>query len=212
MSTNPYTKVFIKDLKKSCKEHNVDLKLEDLPKIRYAKNMYVSGYFQDEPAELVTAVKMSEDKWLSILVHESCHMDQWMENTNIWKLQNSEYGDINSILDNRLKGDKNCTVKQFRDALNRCLRLELDCEKRSIKKIKKYNLAIDIKDYIKKANAYIFLYSVMGSTYKWCDTAPYKIEEIYKIMPDKFLRVKDYTHDKKMLDLYKMYCYKNKKS
>jgi hypothetical protein len=208
MSNDVHTKAFIKDLKKSCKEHNVDLRLEYYPKIRYAKNMYVSGYFQDEPAELVTAIKMAEDKWLPILVHESCHMDQWLENTNIWQLQNSKYGDINSILDNRLKGDKNCTVKQFKEALKKCLRLELDCEKRSVKKIKKYNLPIDVKDYIKKANAYIFLYSIMESTYKWCDTSPYKINEIYKIMPDKFLRVKDYIHDKKMLDLYKIYCYK----
>lgn len=210
MPTDSYTKAFIKDLKKSCKDHKVNLRLENSPKIRYAKNMYVSGYFQDEPAELAVAIKMNEDKWLSILVHESCHMDQWLENTNIWKLQNSKYGDINQILDDKLSGKKEYSLKQFKEALNKCLRLELDCEKRSVKKIKKYNLDIDIKEYIKKANAYIFFYSIMASTYKWCDTAPYKIEEIYKIMPDKFLRVKDYIHDKKMLDLYKKYCYKQK--
>lgn len=206
MNKNMHTQTFLQELKGLCKEMDVKLILEDKPKIKYAKNMYVSGYFQQNPAEIVVATKKNEEAWLSILVHESCHMDQWIENSGLWKLHNSQE-DISQILDDHVSGKNKSTTKKFKASLNKSLRLELDCEKRSIEKIKKYNLPIDIKTYIKKANAYIFLYSVMATTNKWCDKAPYKIKEIFDIMPDKFLRVKDYIHTPKMLNIYKEHCY-----
>ncbi len=39
--------------------------------------------------------------------------------------------------------------------------LELDCERRAVKKIKKFDLPLDVEEYIKQASAYIHYYNYM---------------------------------------------------
>jgi hypothetical protein len=81
--------------------------------------------------------------------------------------------------------------------------LELDNEKRSVKIIKKFNLPIDIKEYTKRANAYVQFYNYMMITRRWSDpkNSPYTNKKIIEAMPDRFNM--DYTVlPKKLLKVF----------
>jgi hypothetical protein len=86
--------------------------------------------------------------------------------------------------------------------------VEIDCEKRTARKILDLNLNIDLTQYIKKANTYLFYYSVLLETKKWCDVAPYKIPEIVEQMPHCYLKPEEYFNvSPELLELYTKKCY-----
>ncbi len=68
--------------------------------------------------------------------------------------------------------------------------MEFDCEKRTVAKIKKYNLPIDIKDYIQKANAYVWFYTAVLNKRQWDGTKSDSIyiKEIFSICPKTFTK------------------------
>jgi hypothetical protein len=68
--------------------------------------------------------------------------------------------------------------------------VELDCEKRTVKKIKKYNLPINIDRYIKEANACLWWYTSVTITRRW-DGQQYSRPSVLKLMPTHFNN--DYT-------------------
>src|SRR5688572_14536815 len=94
------TKQFIKELKKSCKKHDVRLLLSKKSVLEYEPGFYESGFFQEEP-ERILAVALGHPDWFEVLIHESCHMDQWLEKSSVWK------NSLSCIpLDKWLKGKK----------------------------------------------------------------------------------------------------------
>jgi hypothetical protein len=50
--------------------------------LRLSGNIRCSGYFDEESKELVVA--MNNTDWLGILVHEYCHMTQWLDGVKVW--------------------------------------------------------------------------------------------------------------------------------
>jgi hypothetical protein len=66
--------------------------------------------------------------------------------------------------------------------------LELDNEKRSVKVIKKFNLKVDLENYVRKANAYVIFYNWLRKTRKWSkpNNSPYKNENVKSAMSTKF--------------------------
>ena len=93
-------------------------------------------------------------------------------------------------------------MKKYIRELRNC---ELDCEKRAVKLMKEYNLPIDIKKYIKQANAYVYFYNTMIDTRKWYKKSPCIVKEILDIMPTKFERSYK-SLPNKYLRLVKKYC------
>ena len=73
--------------------------------------------------------------------------------------------------------------------------LELDCEKRAIAKIKKYNLPINLEEYCRKANAYLFSHLYLLEVRKWIPriysnkntwmSSPKTLKKEYKNIPRK---------------------------
>lgn len=96
--------------------------------------------------------------WMQVYVHEYCHFLQFLS-------------------------DKNYFNKYY-DNVHETAKVELDCEKRVVKEIKKYNLPIDVGEYIMSSNAHVCLY--------YCK--PYfnnlitdsAIDKIFHLMPDQF--------------------------
>jgi hypothetical protein len=74
------------------------------------------------------------------------------------------------------------------------MHLELDCERRSTLKIDKYYLPLNSREYIQKANAYVYLYHVLLHTRKWYakGKAPFHLPSVWTKMPADFDR--DYDH------------------
>jgi hypothetical protein len=68
--------------------------------------------------------------------------------------------------------------------------VEVDCEKRTVEKIKKYGLdsIINIDEYIQKSNAYVLFYLWMRKNRKWYTIGkePYNIPDVVSVMPKTF--------------------------
>lgn len=170
---------FIKYVKAECQKHGIKLRLKRTSYLVASKSIRCSGYFDEHAKELVVAKK--NPKWLEILVHEFAHLTQWVDNCKEWR----NLGDSIEKVDNWLEGKR---VKYVKKALARVRDLELDNEKRSTKIIRDWDLPIDIKEYTKKANAYVQFYNWMYFTRRWCSVknSPTKNPKIYKHMPSIF--------------------------
>ena len=163
VTRNKNTARFISDTIHLCSEHSVEFKLVASSKVPLGNKIYCNGYFwansgADNSHKLVVATKKPIKEWLPILVHESCHLDQYIENPNKFV--------EDDCIDRWLNGEK-VYDKDIRKGISASKRLELDCEKRTVRKIKKYNLPIDVKEYIQKSNLYIHFYNWVYLNRRW---------------------------------------------
>lgn len=134
-------------------------------------NMRVLGYFCDVSKKLAIATK--DEHYLSTYVHESCHMDQYVDGCKYW---DSELDEAYCIFSRVLSGEK-ISDSIFKEALNKVVLLEADCEIRTVEKIKRYKLPIDLKEYSQLANSYLFFHAAILHYKKWYkpDKAPSKV-------------------------------------
>lgn len=202
---------FKKDLRAKCKKHKVKLQLIDAPSIPFGgnKNINVSGYFDSGELVLVVATKKDKKEWLEILIHESCHLDQYIENCKHWQDQEICEVDVNAILDLWLNKHIEMTDKQIQPVIKKIIDCERDCDLRAIEKIKKYKLddIIDLKRYTQKSNAYHLSYYAVRKLRRWNIKfkAAYQVEEVLKMFPTTMR--KDYTLTSKQLMLMAKKCY-----
>ena len=186
----------IADVSKKCIENKINFRLEYAEQVD-TNNIPCSGYFDEESLVVAVKKKKTED-WLDILVHESCHLDQCIEKSKYW------YPDDVGlfVVEGYLKGKKYSQKKIYNAFIN-TISMEMDCEKRTIQKIKKYKLNINIDLYIQKANSYLFGYGAVFKDKFW-PKAPYENPKIYLKMPKKFLTAEEYFDvPDKYLKLYK---------
>lgn len=175
-------RTFIVDLVQHCIKHNVTFNMSNKKDI-FIEGLPCSGYFEGDidKGELVVAVNKPQKKWLPVLIHESCHMDQWLENKAKFMVSEGI-----EVIDQWLNGKRvNKTI--LKKAIEATKKLELDCEIRSVAKIKKYKLPINIQEYIQMANTYIYFYNWVLENRKWnsVDKSLYQ-KEIYKLAPKEF--------------------------
>lgn len=172
-------KEFIKHVKQECKKHNVKCILKNTKTVQLDGSSRCSGYFDEE--SLVVA--MNRPDAMQILVHEYCHLTQWVDQCEIW-VHSTNYQSHDKLY-RWLAGED---IKDIEQAIAICRDIELDNEKRSVKMIKKFNLDIDIDLYIKKANAYIQFYNYLLISRRWCkpSNTPYKNNVLVEAMPIKF--------------------------
>jgi hypothetical protein len=193
-SLDKNTTWFIGDLVKKCHQKGVTLHLKASERVNVGR-IKCNGSFDEDKIEVATKNKF--EFWLGILVHESCHMDQWANKTRIWK----EIDPYLRAVDKWLNS-KDHKLKSVKKAFSKVIELELDCEKRSIKKIEKYKLPIDKEEYIKGANAYLLSYTFARKNRKWYKY-PYKNPRIRRAMPTKLLNMKDFNNlDHPLLQYY----------
>jgi hypothetical protein len=150
--------------------------------------MYSSGYFSSDPSglELAVSTGVKDENWLMVLVHESCHLDQWIEDRDAF-----EDMDKSASLDEWI-GGKRYRKSSIDKAIEAIVKVELDCEKRSVEKIKKYNLPLDTKRYTCMANTYMYFYYWIKKSRIWVPkNKSLYIEEIIKHAPKRFQ--KDYS-------------------
>lgn len=173
--------------------HNISFNAVEEEKVLYAQRV-CSGFFEskwplnsDNPYPCLTfATKKSVQLWLPIAVHETCHMDQYIEHSPYW-MDTEQY----ALLDLWLEG-KN--VEHISTVIDNVILMEADCEKRTIEKIKQYNLPISVEYYAQRANSYLYFHHWMKQNKKWCDIAPYEISEIINSMPKEMTNVENYIN------------------
>lgn len=187
----------LEDTLKLASKNNITLKLVGKKKI-LADGAKCNGFFSDNPRELVVACGQPESEWIQTFIHESSHMDQFLEKSLVWDTDITPNVDASDIFFEWLDGKR-----KDMNLVKKCMKLlrnvELDCEKRTVKKIKKYKINIDIEAYIQKSNAYIFSYTYLLESRKWVQGI-YFVEDVIKHSPKKFLKnPKDYDKIPKQL-------------
>jgi len=187
--------MFLKDIAKGCIKNKISLTLSNLSHID-ADGLACSGYFDGK--ELVVATnKKKELDWVDILLHESCHMDQFLQKSKFWMPDEDALHIVHDWV-----AKKEVSPQKLVMGFSNTISMELDCEKRTVRKILKYKIPVDIGVYSQKANSYLFGYGYTHQTKKWYKS-PYENPKIWKKMPEKLLTVKTYLECKDYLDLYK---------
>jgi hypothetical protein len=198
---NNITKL-IADVSKKCIENKINFRLEYAQQVD-ANHIPCSGYF-DETSLVVATKKKDVQDWLDILIHESCHLDQFVEKSKVWTPDELGLFVVEAWIRN-----KKINSKKAIEAFHNTILLELDCEKRTVKKIKKYKLSFNIDLYIQKANAYLYGYGVSYKKKVW-PNRPYEKLFIVNKMPKKFLKTEEYFNiPDDLLSLYKYSYEKN---
>jgi hypothetical protein len=142
----------------------------------------VDGYFSDADNELVITTK---DCWPEILVHEFCHYLQWIEKCKYWT--NLDIDDTNclDLMWKWINHEIELSKAKRKIVFSRIRDMELDCERRTVELIKKYNLPINLKEYICFANVYIYYYNFARVTRKWFpdEVSPMTMDKVHSLMP-----------------------------
>ena len=180
---------FLEDTKKTASQHGVEFVFSGEAKVPYATSeLLVSGYFVDRPQiQLAVATGKPQEDWLAILLHESCHMDQWIEQAPAWTQVFVEEREAVDWIDEWV-GGRNDLPLPLGELIDRSRNVELDCERRTVEKILRYGLPIDTKVYTQKANSYVFFYNHLVKTRAWYpgDDAPYDNPSVWSAAPDFF--------------------------
>ena len=125
--------------------------------------------------------------WLSVFVHETCHIDQSIERPR-W------FGSVDALvakLDEWLGG--NDRKKPTWTEICQIIELERDCENRTMGKITQFDLPIPLDEYAQKSNAYLLSYAKTYRERKW-DSAPYTKPSRWRKMPKTLLGM-DYLEE-----------------
>lgn len=167
-----------------CRQHGISIKMPFTKSVIHSGTR-CAGYFEQDPLEFAVAVGRSHKFWLCTFVHETCHIDQWSEDIPIW------YEKVNGLdpldlMDEWLQGSIELDKETINKIFNIVIEIELDCEKRSVEKIKQYNLPIKIDTYIRKSNAYVWSYRLIQTTKIWDHAGAYEFPEVWRKMPKHF--------------------------
>jgi hypothetical protein len=147
--------------------------------------MRVGGYFCGDAKELGIALRADElSSVLGILLHEESHMEQWLDKTSLW--YNKERRKRAGIFWDWMEGARNRT-KNIDECNLAVVDLEVDCERRTVVKCKKYfSDLIDIDDYKKHANSYFYFLRHLVKTRQWSELSPLEIPELVEACPSRF--------------------------
>ena len=183
---------FLDYTKNELTKNNVKLKLSNTEKLKLRNGIFCSGYFDTEREDniiLACAINKPLHQWFMVYLHEYGHFMQWKDNSFYFDKKDKRYIKSDEIIDNWIDG-KNYPQDIIIKAIRFIQKCELDCEKKVVKLIKKFNFPIDIGEYIQEANSYIHFYNYVLIRRKWIpkrSPPPYEIKNIKKIFPKRFM-------------------------
>ena len=151
------------------------------------------GWADDK--ELRIATKRPLSTWMDVFVHETCHLDQQLQRPIWHKTREDAVGK----LDDWLAGKRVDHIDEF---IRLVIELEWDCERRSLRKIHRNKLPVNVATYAQMANAYVLGYHWTMKNRKWCRKS-YETTKVWSRMPEKLLPLKHVLYPKKQLmDLF----------
>ena len=180
---------FIAHVRKVAKEHGVKIKIKNTKNVREpAGNTLCCGYFLESSNEKTIVVARGGrplSEWLGCLVHEYCHMLQWIEKcpayTNTFLSDGMDATYKLSLLEN---GEARFNKRLRWVYTKKTIACELDCERRAVKVMQKFSLPINIDSYKKTAAVTLYKYWVLCKTGKWMgDTLERKRSVMSKVKP-----------------------------
>lgn len=175
---------YFQEIDDKCKKSGVQFRVSGGRAV-YSGGGRCGGFFSDSPRELAIAINKPLKWVIATLVHEDSHFDQWLDSQSIW-YNETVARNFNSFFD-WLSKTKN--IKNPTESAKHVISLESDCERRSIKKIKKrWSHVISPEEYAQSANAYMFSYLYMAHSRKWIsESVKIKNKCFYRNFPQKIL-------------------------
>ena len=185
---NSSQRKFIAHTIKQANKNNFSVHLINSRYVILHDGIKVNGYVDEGTRILAVACRQQTDRWFKTFVHESCHMDQSVEKAPAWT--NTIYNgvDVFDHVSLWIDGKVELSPYRLRKYTQLSLQVELDCERRAIKKLRKYKLGINLKEYIQKANSYVYFYLVVrfAKRFYTIGKEPYNIEAVWSEMPTHF--------------------------
>lgn len=184
---------FIQRIHSDCELNGFTLELINNNYVDLGDDKESSGYFDETEKKICVAMRCVDP--IGVLAHEYNHFKQYIEAPVFYQHCSKSYQKVFDWLDGK-------RVNNISEHIATATMLELDCEKRTVEMIKNFNLNIDIKLYIRQANAYIYFWQYIFYTRKWCDmnNTPSSNIKIVSSMPARFLN--DYTITDKIKELF----------
>lgn len=115
------------------------------------------GYFDEDKMVLAVATGRQPDTWLGVLLHEYCHLTQFIEGQPSWAAYKN---DLWEWLDGK-------SIKDTAASLESVRAVEADCERRAIRLARELDAPIDLERYAKASNAYLHFHNVLLNERKW---------------------------------------------
>lgn len=180
---------FIAHVRKVARENGVKIKIKNTRNVREpAGNTLCCGYFLESTNEKTIVVARGGrplHEWLGFLVHEYCHMLQWIEKcpayTNTFLRDGEDATYKLSLLEN---GQADYNKRLRRVYTKKAIACELDCERRAVKTIKKFALPINVEQYKRGAAVTLYKYWMLCKTGKWMgDTLERRRSVMSKVKP-----------------------------
>ena len=171
----PFYTVFVNTTLQKAEDSGIKVKFLSQSVVYNGSKAGVAGYFTEK--ELAVCTQGHDVASLMMqFVHESCHMDQYIDDKELWNQCDSGYTKYFRWLNKEIELSKE-KIEQY---TNDVITLELDCERRSVEKIKRFNLPINIKNYIRAANTYLF--SILYASHKrtWYKDLPSTVSVVTK--------------------------------
>jgi hypothetical protein len=159
--------------KKYCAKHGKRIALYDWKELNFI-GARCSGWCDGDT--IAVALKCTDFE--QVYVHEFSHLTQAVSNSPYWKPL-----DWHSVY--KGKGFQYSRWQKMLDIMY----MERDCEVRTIRFAKKYDL-FDIDEYIKNANMTLYFYQYAFLKGKWQSLLKINVNEIYKMMSTKLLTEK----------------------
>lgn len=168
------------EIRRRCRILGVTFDLRKGSMVQLAPGMKCSGFFDafdERGPRLVCASKLDTEAFLGVLIHEYCHVTQWVENCTIW--QQDMWWAERFNTDEWLNSGRRCTENMRKTFATR-RDMEADNERRAVRMIKEFKAPIDIGRYIQRANSYIHFYNTMPVTNRWYhkDRVPYRMPNV----------------------------------
>lgn len=191
--------LFVEQVKERARRNNISCLFGTESHLQYpGQKSLVNGYFIDKSGKRELGVAMGKPvaQWIQILAHESSHMDQGIEGARVWS-DRFVPGTAVEALDEVFRWtakEIELSPDQLSGYIRRARNVELDCERRTVRKIKEFDLPIDLGPYIQGANSYLFFYTAIKATRAWyCPgKEPYNLPEIWSLAPQELLPDNDY--------------------
>lgn len=186
---NKNLKDFIELVKSELKKYQGKLLLIPSGKIKSLED----GEFSEAEMIIKCFVDLSSNYWVGVLAHEYCHFLQCTSNSKVWNdFQDSVFSikKYESIFNKKSSINKSKRKKVAKSII----KLELDCDKKAIKIIKKYSLPVDLKEYIVKANVILYKYLYWAEHGVWPD---FKDKQTNKHPNYKLFKSKKLLHEEK---------------
>jgi hypothetical protein len=187
----PEYKPFIASVKRQCKTYGIELMLAPSKTVVLTDDFSqdCSGYFCDRDKVLAVACGKPFKEWFEILIHEFCHLEQWKTDPR-W----DKWTDACGKTWDWMGGGVIMNNTQLRNVLDDMVELEKDCEMRAVDKIRKWELPVNITQYVKKANVYLYSYHMLPTIKQFptgvhsdpalVEMAPKTFKKSYRKVPD----------------------------